>query len=85
MFLVSHPAVIEQLKHLEDEQEELNSSLLALTSHFAQVQFRLKQIISAEPEDKEVMYTDIKTSWELFELIYDFLQNNTELINGNFG
>ena len=26
-----------QLKELEDEQEELNGSLLALTSHFAQV------------------------------------------------
>lgn len=27
----------EKLKELEDEQEELNGSLLALTSHFAQV------------------------------------------------
>ncbi|XP_071851985.1 RUN domain-containing protein 1-like isoform X1 [Apostichopus japonicus] len=55
-----HPAVIEQLKHLEDEQEELNSSLLALTSHFAQVQFRLKQIISAEPEDKETLLKELE-------------------------
>ena len=27
----------EKLQELEDEQEELNGSLLALTSHFAQV------------------------------------------------
>jgi hypothetical protein len=39
---------------LEQEQEQLNSSLLALTTHFAQVQFRLKQIVSAPNEDKEV-------------------------------
>ena len=39
---------------MEEEQEQLNSSLLALTTHFAQVQFRLKQIVSAEPDDKEV-------------------------------
>ena len=44
----------ERLKHLEDEQEQLNSSLLALTTHFAQVQFRLKQIVSAPAEEKEV-------------------------------
>lgn len=45
---------MERLACLEAEQEQLNSSLLALTTHFAQVQFRLKQIISAEPNLKEV-------------------------------
>jgi len=44
----------ERLACLEAEQEQLNSSLLALTTHFAQVQFRLKQIVSAEPNLKEV-------------------------------
>ena len=44
----------DQLRKLEDEQEQLNSSLLALTTHFAQVQFRLKQIVAAPPEEKEV-------------------------------
>ena len=44
----------EQLRRLEEEQEQLNSSLLALTSHFAQVQFRLKQIVDAPAEEKEV-------------------------------
>lgn len=46
----------ERLRHLEEEQEQLNSSLLALTTHFAQVQFRLKQIVSAETSDREVSF-----------------------------
>jgi hypothetical protein len=45
---------------LEKEQEQLNSSLLALTTHFAQVQFRLKQIVNAEDEQKEVNIFEIK-------------------------
>ena len=44
----------EQLMTMEEEQEQLNSSLLALTTHFAQVQFRLKQIVSAPTEEREV-------------------------------
>ena len=44
---------IERLERLEAEQEQLNSSLLSLTTHFAQVQFRLKQIVAAEPSVKE--------------------------------
>lgn len=43
-----------RLRELEDEQEELNSALFALTSHFAQVQFRLQQVCHASPSDKEV-------------------------------
>lgn len=39
-------------KKLENEQELLSTSLQALTSHFAQVQFRLRQIISAPQEQK---------------------------------
>lgn len=35
----------DRIQELEHEQEKLTGSLLALTSHFAQVQFRLKQII----------------------------------------
>lgn len=50
----SHETHLEEMERLEKEQEQLNSSLLALTTHFAQVQFRLKQIVSAEAEDKEV-------------------------------
>lgn len=55
LFIFSHPSESEELKRLEEEQEQLNSSLLALTTHFAQVQFRLKQIVSAENDDKEVI------------------------------
>jgi RUN domain-containing protein 1 len=42
------------LQILEQEQEQLNSALMSLTTHFAQVQFRLKQIVVAPNEDKEV-------------------------------
>nr|CAG4636907.1 EOG090X03YR [Ceriodaphnia reticulata] len=50
----------EKLRILEEEQEQLNSSLMALTSHFAQVQFRLKQIVDAEPETKETLLRDLE-------------------------
>ncbi|KAG4076459.1 hypothetical protein HA402_005902 [Bradysia odoriphaga] len=42
----------EYFQCLEGEQEKLSSSLQALTSHFAQVQFRLRQIVSAPEEEK---------------------------------
>ncbi|XP_076471656.1 RUN domain-containing protein 1-like [Babylonia areolata] len=50
----------DRLLRLEEEQEQLNSSLLALTSHFAQVQFRLKQIVSAEPSDREGLLKELE-------------------------
>lgn len=43
----------ERLQEMEEEQEQLNSSLIALTSHFAQVQLRLKQIVDADSDEKE--------------------------------
>ncbi|XP_078501453.1 RUN domain-containing protein 1 [Lissotriton helveticus] len=49
-----------KLRRLEDEQEQLNSSLLALTSHFAQVQFRLKQIVSASCDEKETLLAELE-------------------------
>ncbi|XP_056144576.1 RUN domain-containing protein 1 [Lampris incognitus] len=49
-----------RLRKLEEEQELLNSSLLALTSHFAQVQFRLKQIVHAQSEEKERMLEELE-------------------------
>ncbi|KAF5895108.1 RUN domain-containing protein 1-like isoform X2, partial [Clarias magur] len=42
-----------RLRRLEDEHEQLHSSLLALTSHFAQVQFRLKQIVHGQDEEQD--------------------------------
>ncbi|GAB6018509.1 hypothetical protein CHUAL_000207 [Chamberlinius hualienensis] len=50
----------EKLRHLEEDQEQLNSSLLALTSHFAQVQFRLKQIVDASADEKENLLKDLE-------------------------
>jgi len=49
-----------RLAELEEEQEQLNSSLIALTSHFAQVQLRLKQIVDAEPDEKERLLKDLE-------------------------
>ncbi|KAE8282823.1 RUN domain-containing protein 1 [Larimichthys crocea] len=49
-----------RLWKLEEEQDLLNSSLLALTSHFAQVQFRLKQIVHAQSEEKERMLAELE-------------------------
>ncbi|KAI1884127.1 hypothetical protein AGOR_G00223250 [Albula goreensis] len=48
-----------RLRKLEDECDFLNSSLLALTSHFAQVQFRLKQIIPLQREERETMLMEL--------------------------
>ena len=40
---------------MEQEQEMLNASLISLTTHFAQVQFRLTQVGAASDiETKEV-------------------------------
>ncbi|XP_042242783.1 RUN domain-containing protein 1-like isoform X1 [Homarus americanus] len=50
----------ERLQQLEEEQEQLNNSLMALTSHFAQVQFRLKQIVDASPEEKEILLRQLE-------------------------
>ncbi|XP_043530940.1 RUN domain-containing protein 1 isoform X2 [Chiloscyllium plagiosum] len=50
----------EKMQRLESEQELLNSSLLALTSHFAQVQFRLKQIVNAQSDEKERLLKELE-------------------------
>lgn len=49
-----------RLQMLEQEQEQLNASLMALTTHFGQVQFRLKQIVAAPPEDKERLLKELE-------------------------
>ncbi|CAB0031055.1 unnamed protein product [Trichogramma brassicae] len=45
---------------LEEEQEMLNSSLISLTTHFAQVQFRLKQICDAPTDEKEELLKELE-------------------------
>lgn len=41
----SNSSDCERILDLEQQQEKLTSNLLALTSHFARVQFKLQQII----------------------------------------
>lgn len=53
-----------RLNKMEQEQELLNNSLLALTSHFAQVQLRLKQIVDAKDLDvkkRESLLIELET------------------------
>lgn len=45
---------------MEEEQELLNSSLFALTTHFAQVQFRLRQVVNAPPENREELMKSLE-------------------------
>ncbi|KAL0993327.1 hypothetical protein UPYG_G00106160 [Umbra pygmaea] len=56
----SETEMVARLRKLEEEQDLLNSSLLALTSHFAQVQFRLKQIVHAQTDEKERMLVELE-------------------------
>jgi len=50
----------EKVKIMEEEQEELNSSLMALTSHYAKVQLRLQQIVAAPGESREELLKDLE-------------------------
>ncbi|XP_014283788.1 RUN domain-containing protein 1 [Halyomorpha halys] len=50
----------ERLRHLEEQYELMNSSLIALTTHFAQVQFRLRQIVEAPLEQKEALLKSLE-------------------------
>ncbi|KAK6032655.1 hypothetical protein OSTOST_01156 [Ostertagia ostertagi] len=49
-----------RVQQLEEEQERLNNSLFSLSSHFAQVQFRLKQIAEAQGEDREALLKNLQ-------------------------
>lgn len=60
----SSEVLYDRLQNMEQEQELLNNSLLALTSHFAQVQLRLRQIVDAkdlETDKKEALLKDLET------------------------
>ncbi|XP_014206213.1 RUN domain-containing protein 1-like isoform X2 [Copidosoma floridanum] len=59
-FESGHFGGMEKLRMLEEEQEMLNSSLIALTTHFAQVQFRLKQICDAPTNEKENLLKELE-------------------------
>ncbi|CAL2052830.1 unnamed protein product [Caenorhabditis brenneri] len=49
-----------RIQQLEEEQERLNNSLFSLSSHFAQVQFRIKQMNEAEPQDRETLLAELQ-------------------------
>ncbi|XP_017030529.1 RUN domain-containing protein 1 [Drosophila kikkawai] len=49
-----------RLRSIEDEQELLTSSLLALTSHFAHVQLRVRQIVEAPAEERDQLLRDLE-------------------------
>lgn len=50
----------ERMRQMEDQYELMNSSLIALTTHFAQVQFRLRQIVEAAPDEKEKLLKNLE-------------------------
>lgn len=55
-----HQYAVEKIRTMEDEQELLNSSLFALTTHFAQVQFRLRQVVNSPLEDREELLKSLE-------------------------
>ncbi|VDN32736.1 unnamed protein product [Gongylonema pulchrum] len=50
----------ERFRELEEEQERLNNSLLSLSTHFAQVQFRLKQIGKADASERDKLLKELE-------------------------
>ncbi|ETN63533.1 RUN domain-containing protein 1 [Anopheles darlingi] len=58
----NHRELLEQerLRSLEDEHEVLSSNLIALTSHFAQVQLRLRQIVEAPPDERDGLLKNLE-------------------------
>ncbi|XP_016986477.1 RUN domain-containing protein 1 [Drosophila rhopaloa] len=49
-----------RLRSIEEEQELLTSSLLALTSHFAHVQLRVRQIVEAPAGERDQLLRDLE-------------------------
>ncbi|XP_061717860.1 RUN domain-containing protein 1 [Cydia pomonella] len=50
----------DRLHALEEEQEILSSSVFSLTSHLAQVEFRLRQILKASPQERDAMLKELE-------------------------
>ncbi|GMT06208.1 hypothetical protein PENTCL1PPCAC_28382, partial [Pristionchus entomophagus] len=50
----------QRVKEMEEEQERLNNSLFSLSTQFAQVQFRLKQIGEAKGDSKEQLLKELQ-------------------------
>ena len=52
--------LVEVVKKMEEDQEELTSNLMALTSHYAKVQLRLQQVVAAPNEAREELLKDLE-------------------------
>ena len=57
MIKTSEP--LPQVRKMEEEQEEMGNSLMALTSHYAKVQLRLQQVVSAPVDSREELLKDL--------------------------
>ncbi|XP_050314764.1 RUN domain-containing protein 1 [Anthonomus grandis grandis] len=55
-----HQYAVQRLQSMEDEAEVLNSSLFALTTHIAQVQFRLRQVVDSPAECREELLKSLE-------------------------
>lgn len=57
----SNSQIIEsvRVKELEEEQQRLNESLIALSTHFARIQFRIQQISQAPGEKRDEMLREL--------------------------
>lgn len=55
-----YPSDLARTRELEEQLDVVNSSLIALTTHFAQVQFRLRQIVDAPVQDKDNLLKDLE-------------------------
>ncbi|XP_051014654.1 RUN domain-containing protein 1 [Acomys russatus] len=53
-------ATIRTLRRLQAERRQLDSALLALSSHFAQVQFRLRQVVRGAPAEQQRLLRELE-------------------------
>lgn len=53
-------ATVRTLRRLEAERRQLDSALLALSSHFAQVQFRLRQVVRGAPAEQQRLLRELE-------------------------
>ncbi|KAH0504959.1 RUN domain-containing protein 1 [Microtus ochrogaster] len=53
-------ATVRTLRRLQAERRQLDSALLALSSHFAQVQFRLLQVVRGAPAEQQRLLRELE-------------------------
>lgn len=59
LFDVYRKQTEEYIRSLENDHQELQEAFLSLTSHFARMQFHLRQLIQAEPEVRDNMLREV--------------------------